>query len=343
MAPQITVLLPVYNGEQYIAEAVTSILEQTYTDFELLVMDDGSTDGTPQVLAPFAARDARVRLYRRENRGLIATLNEGLAMASTELVARMDADDHAMPERLALQKAFMDAHPQVAVCGTGMEMYESGRVVTPRYSAPFDVLCLFGSPLAHPTVMFRRSVVLGLGGYAADMPAGEDYDLWCRIAAAGYSMDNLPQTLLRYREHPQMPRIAYRRQSAKTTQAIWVRQLETLGLSPSSSDLDAHAYCASPCADIGLRQHAAAKWLAKLCAANTVQPVYNQQMLERECADIAATFPLPIRLFDAPRAWLKRLLRYCCVSLVWRLGKHGEKMEDTLRGLSLYVAAWGKR
>lgn len=343
MAPQITVLLPVYNGEQYIAEAVTSILEQTYTDFELLVMDDGSTDGTPQVLAPFAARDTRVRLYRRENRGLIATLNEGLAMASTELVARMDADDHAMPQRLALQKAFMDEHPHMALCGTGMEMYESGRMVTPRSNAPFDILCLFGSPLAHPTVMYRRSVVLGLGGYAANMPAGEDYDLWCRIAAAGYCIDNLPQALLRYREHPQMPRIAYRRQSAKTTQAIWVRQLEALGLSPSSSDLDSHAYCASPCADIGLRQRAAVRWLAKLRAANNVRPVYNQQMLERECADIAASFPPPVRLLDAPSAWLKRLLRYCCIGLVRRLGKYGEKAEDLLRGLSLYFTASGKR
>ena len=97
MAPDITVLLPVYNGEKFIAEAVTSILEQSYANFELLVMDDGSTDGTPQVLEPLAAGDARVRVHRRENRGLIATLNEGLAMCSTELVARMDADDWAMP------------------------------------------------------------------------------------------------------------------------------------------------------------------------------------------------------------------------------------------------------
>ena len=343
MAPDITVLLPVYNGEQYVAEAVTSILEQSYANFELLVMDDGSMDGTPQVLEALAAADARVRIHRRENRGLIATLNEGLAMCSTELVARMDADDRAMPERLQLQKTFMDRHAHIAVCGTGMEMYESGRVVTPRCCAPFDILCLFGSPLAHPTVMYRRSVVLGLGGYAADMPAGEDYDLWCRIAAAGYGIDNLPQALLRYREHPQMPRIAYRRQSVKTTQTIWVRQLEALGLSPSLSDLDSHAYCASPCADIGLRQRAAARWLAKLCAANIVRPVYNQQMLERECADIAASFPPPVRLFDAPSAWLKRLLRYCCISLARRLGKYGEKAEDLLRGVSLYFTASGKR
>ena len=343
MAPDITVLLPVYNGEKFIAEAVTSILDQSYANFELLVMDDGSTDGTPQVLEVLAAADARVRIHRRENRGLITTLNEGLAMCSTELVARMDADDRAMPERLQLQKTFMDRHAHIAVCGTGMEMYESGRVVKPRCGAPFDIMCLFGSPLAHPTVMYRRSVVLGLGGYAADMPAGEDYDLWCRIAAAGYGMDNLPQALLRYREHPQMPRIVYRRQSAKTTQAVWVRQLEALGLSPSYADLDSHAYCAAPCADIGLRERAAARWLAKLCAANAARPIYDQGMLERECSAMAAAFPPAVRLLGAPRAWLKRLLRYCCVSLVQRLGKYGEKVEDTLRGLSLYVAAWGKR
>lgn len=337
MAPTITVLLPVYNGEQYVAEAVTSILEQTYTDFELLVMDDGSTDETPQVLASLAAGDARVRIHRRENRGLIATLNEGLTLCSTELVARMDADDRAMPERLALQKAFMDRHAHIAVCGTGMEMYESGKVVTPRSAAPFDILCLFGSALAHPTVMYRRSVVLGLGGYASDMAAAEDYDLWCRMAAAGYGIDNLPQALLRYRMHPDAPRVGYRATSRDTTRRIWIRQLQRLGLSPTQSDLDVHGYCATPCADIPLRIGAAKKWLRTLCERNSHAGIYDQAALTLECANMQKAFPQSLSLLTNPYDYAVRMLRHAIVAVCHRAGPIGKTLENTGRSCARHI------
>lgn len=337
MAPDITVLLPVYNGEKFIAEAVTSILEQTYTDFELLVMDDGSTDGTPQVLASLAAADARVRIHRRENRGLIATLNEGLAMCSTELVARMDADDRAMPERLQLQKTFMDRHAHIAVCGTGMEMYESGRVVTPRCGAPFDILCLFGSPLAHPTVMYRRSVVLGLGGYAADMPAGEDYDLWCRIAAAGHGIDNLPQALLRYRMHPDAPRLGYRAMSRATTKRIWIRQLLRMGLTPTQSDLDVHGYCATPCVDIPLRIDAAKKWLHTLCERNSQVGIYDQAALKLECANMQKSFPQPLSLVTNPFDYAVRIVRHAVAVMCRCTGPLGKMVENTGRSWARHI------
>lgn len=339
MVHDITVLLPVYNGEQFIAEAVNSILKQTYTNFELLIMDDGSTDQTPKILKELARYDSRIRLHRSKNRGLIATLNKGLTLSFTELIARMDADDCALPERLALQKAYMDAHPQIAVCGTGIKMYESGRVVIPRYGAPFDVLCLFGSPMAHPTVMYRRSVILKMGGYAEHMLAAEDYDLWCRLASAGYGIDNLPQPLLRYREHPQLTRIQYRRQSSRTTHAIWERQLNALGFSPLYPNLDAHAYCASPCEDILLRQQAARKWLKKLCQANRLRAVYAQGQLERECSRIVASFPPPLRLFTAPAIWVKRFLRYCCFFVLRCMGTLGERIESAIRRALLYFSS----
>ena len=337
MAPDITVLLPVYNGEQHVAEAVRSILEQSYANFELLIMDDGSTDGTPQVLEALAATDARVRIHRRENRGLIATLNEGLAMCSTELVARMDADDRAMPERLALQKAFMDAHAHIAVCGTGMEMYESGRVVTPRCGAPFDILCLFSPPLAHPTVMYRRSVVLGMGGYASDMPAAEDYDLWCRMAAAGYGIDNLPQALLRYRMHPDAPRVGYRATSRDTTKRIWIRQLQRLGSSPTQSDLDVHGYCATPCVDIPLRINAAKKWLRTLCERNSQAGIYDQAALTLECANMQKAFPPPLSLLKNPCDYAVRVVRHALAALCRGTGPVGNKLENTGRSWARHI------
>lgn len=336
MSFDITVLLPVYNGEQYIAEAVTSILAQTYTNFELLIMDDGSTDGTPQVLEPLAARDKRVRIHRRENRGLIATLNEGLAMCCTELVARMDADDLAMPERLALQKKFMDGRPHIAVCGTGLEMYESGKVMTPRCNAPFDILCLFASPLAHPTVMYRRSAVLDMGGYAFDMPAAEDYDLWCRMAAAGHGIDNLPQSLLRYRMHPNAPRVEYRTTARETTARIWARQLHALGLSPTPSDIDLHGYCAAPCVDAAFRIDAATTWLNTLCEQNRFACVYDQALLEQECAAIKQHFPQPISMVKNPVSIITRLLRHVVMAFCHNSGQIGRSIEGLAH-------SWGHR
>lgn len=335
--PDITVLLPVYNGELFIAEAVTSILNQTYRNFELLVIDDGSTDQTFSILESLAMSDVRIRLHRRENRGLIATLNEGLALCTTELVARMDADDYAMPERLALQKAHMDAHPDIVVCGSGIQMYESGQLVEPRCHAPFDVLCLFGSPFMHPTIMFRRSVIVKMGGYAADMLAGEDYDLWCRLTAAGYRLDNLPQPLLRYREHPQAPRVAYRNAARTTTRKIWRYQLQKLGLTPTLFDLDVHGYCSLPCKDIPLRKKMAEKWLRKLCQKNRSMGIYRQEDLESECARICAAFPESLSFWKKPLAFGIRMVRHTIMTFCCGTGGLGWAIEKIVRSWLRYM------
>ena len=204
MTPAVSVLLPVCNAVPYVEAAVRSILTQTFRDFELLLIDDGSTDGSGPILERLAAEDGRIRLLRRENRGLIATLNQGLALARAPYTARMDADDISLPQRLAAQHAHMEAHPEVAALGGAIRLTNADgrpgrRVGYPSRPAIGEAL-LWGSPLAHPAVMLRTDAVRRAGGYPADFPHAEDYALWLRLCREG-ALDNLPQVLLLYRVH----------------------------------------------------------------------------------------------------------------------------------------------
>lgn len=204
--PAISAVLPVYNCEAYVREAVESILAQTFTDFELIIINDGSTDGSGAILRELATRDARIVLVERVNGGLVSALNDGVGRARGELIARMDADDVAMPERFALQHARMEAEPRLGLLGSFIRiMDKTGRIirqgnypVTPAETARF---LEHGCPVAHPTVMMRREAVVKAGGYRKLFSHCEDYDLWLRISELGYGIANLPQPLLNYRMH----------------------------------------------------------------------------------------------------------------------------------------------
>lgn len=204
--PEISVVLPVYNAEAYVREAVESILGQTFAEFELIAINDGSTDFSGVILRELAARDSRIVLVDRPNGGLVSALNEGIQLAKAPLIARMDADDVAEPERFALQFARMNAEPKLGVLGSFIRiMNKEGRIVrvghypvTPEATARF---LEHGSPFAHPSVMMRKEAVLKAGGYRAAFSHCEDYDLWLRVSELGYTMANLPQPLLNYRMH----------------------------------------------------------------------------------------------------------------------------------------------
>jgi GT2 family glycosyltransferase len=202
---RVSVVLPVYNGERFLTDAVDSILAQTFRDFELIGIDDGSLDGSGEILDRFALADSRVRALRQANAGIIAALNRGLALARGEFIARMDADDVAHPERLARQAAFLDAHPDIAVVGCAVTLIdERGKrirdVEYPRTPEAVAEFLEIGAPLAHPAVMMRRDAVLAVGGYREAYRHAEDYDLWLRMAER-YRMANLPDRLLLYRQH----------------------------------------------------------------------------------------------------------------------------------------------
>lgn len=242
---------------------------QTFADLEILVLDDGSTDGTGAILRRLAAADPRIRLHQRENRGLITTLNEGLAMCSSTLVARMDADDHALSERLAVQYAYMTAHPEVAVCSVSMEEYETGRLMRwEGYGEAVRARLLFGCCLYHPAILARTAALKAVGGYDATMPCAEDYDLWVRLAEAGYTLAVLPQVLLRYRTHPHAPRAEYKWEQSRSTIRIQRRLLARLGLAPSKRQMDRHRFCLSQCPELGRKLRETEAWLQELLAAN---------------------------------------------------------------------------
>lgn len=203
--PKVSVLMPVYNGEKYLAKAVKSILEQSFRDFELLVVDDGSTDRSAQILRGFL-KDTRVSVIRNErNLGLIATLHKGLKACRAPLIARMDADDISHPQRLQLQVDYLNAHPEIEILGGAIRYIEMG-VKFRGFSFPLaheaiKPAMLFFSPLPHPALMFRRDLVeRELFCFDDEFRHAEDYHLWSRLLNEVRSA-NLPQVLLDYRVH----------------------------------------------------------------------------------------------------------------------------------------------
>ncbi len=206
-APRVSVVLAVYNGEPYLAEAVESVLAQTLTDFERVAIDDGSTDGSGALLDRFAARDSRVRVFRQPNGGLSAALNRGLALARSPLVARMDADDVCRPVRLARQVEVFECEPATVLVSsdflrigpagdvTGVVRPASEEVFIPWHLLFYNVLG------GHAQVTFRRDAAWAAGGYDEAYLSAQDYDLWCRLLAHG-RLRILPELLLSYRVHP---------------------------------------------------------------------------------------------------------------------------------------------
>jgi glycosyltransferase involved in cell wall biosynthesis len=190
--------MPVRDGERFVGEAVESVLGQTLADLELIVVDDGSTDSTPALLAGFARADARVRVLTQAVGGLTSALNAGCALVRAPLIARMDADDVALPDRLERQAAFLDAHPDVALLGGGIVLVdEAGREFDrePGRAAP-DLS--EQNELVHGTVVMRADAFRALGGYRLDQ--SEDYDLWLRFDER-HRVAALAEPVIRYRVH----------------------------------------------------------------------------------------------------------------------------------------------
>ncbi len=202
----VSVLLPVYNGERYLRDAIGSVLSQTYTQFELLLLDDGSIDRSLEIMREFAARDARVRLISRANRGLVATLNELVDAAQGELIARMDADDVCLPDRFERQMRFLTDNPAVVCVGGDVELIdEAGRFLTTLRMLPEDAqiqdMALRGhTTICHPCAVMRKSCVKAVGGYRQACYPTEDLDLWLRLGEVG-RLANLRGPVLRYRLH----------------------------------------------------------------------------------------------------------------------------------------------
>ncbi len=205
--PTVSVIMPAYNATRYVEQAIRSILAQTLGDFEFIITDDGSTDDTLAILNRFAAEDPRVVVISRPNTGIVGALNDALAKSRGQLIARMDADDVAMPERLARQVEYLRAHPECVVVGTFVETIDPygsvlDRLVHETEHEPIDQELMTGRGFAmvHPTIMTRAAALRSVGGYRKQWQHSEDLDLFLRLAEIG-RLHNIPEYLLQYRMH----------------------------------------------------------------------------------------------------------------------------------------------
>ncbi len=208
--PPVTVLMPVHNGERYLSTAIESVLAQTHDDFEFLILDDGSTDGTQRTLARYAAADDRIRIVRQRNRDQPVTLNRGLELARHEWIAILDHDDVCEPERLKRQLEVLAREPMARVIGTwAVEIDSEGRTIGRRAIGPtttesFLEMRATGRrvPLVHPSVLMHGPTILELGGYDPLFGPAADTELWTRVAH-DHVIVVVPEPLIRYRIHRQ--------------------------------------------------------------------------------------------------------------------------------------------
>jgi glycosyltransferase involved in cell wall biosynthesis len=220
-SPRVSVNISVYNGERYVAQAVDSILNQTFTDFELVIIDDGSTDGTAEILASYD--DPRVHTYSQDNRGISRSRNRALSLSKGDYVAVMDADDVSLPKRLELQVGWLDAHQDVGVLGTAARMVDDLRHREWYHRPPLDDeqlrhRLIRGNPFIHSSVTLRRKVLEAVGGYNEAYPYIVDYELFVRLAEVT-RLANLPEVLVTHH---------YRLGSVSTTRRnelprLWLR------------------------------------------------------------------------------------------------------------------------
>jgi glycosyltransferase involved in cell wall biosynthesis len=206
--PAISVIMPVYNAEGYLPAAVESVLTQTFADFEFLALDDGSTDRSLSILRAYEKNDSRLRVLTRENRGLVASLNELIDAARGRYLARMDSDDICRPQRFAKQISYLEDHPACVAVGSRVLFIDPEG--NPIFEAPneltheeIDAAHMSGDltmRICHPSVLMRKAAVVGVGKYRQEFDVGEDWDLFLRLAEVG-RLANLSQVLFEYRQH----------------------------------------------------------------------------------------------------------------------------------------------
>ena len=287
--PHISVLMPVYNAAACVHAAIDSILSQSYADFEFIIINDGSTDDSRQIIQSF--KDKRIRLIDNpHNLDLVETLNRGLELAQGEYIARMDADDIAYPKRLKTQLDFMHARSKLGICGSFCRTFGERAGKLWRYPTQPDwvkAYLLFGSGLAHPSVMMRRSLLEQHGLKYEQFPGAEDYALWVR-ASYCFELDNVPEVLLKYRAYQASYTNAMHHEARVTSRKrIYAIMLEKLGLAADAGQVDQHYAVATRLSRFDLPAlRLAERWLMTLKQYNVTQGVYSQEALDSLLQDV---------------------------------------------------------
>ncbi|GAB6010740.1 glycosyltransferase family 2 protein [Viscerimonas tarda] len=284
--PQVSVLMPVYNGADYIAEAIDSIIGQSFSDWELIIGDDGSTDNTGEIINAYIDKDNRISLCKNtENRGVSYTRKLLLEKAQGEYIAFLDSDDIALPNKLQLQVDFLDSHPDYVLCGTWGTMIDSNgkKIKQIKLANGYDsIRCslLFSSQFIQSSILIRKAIFVN-ESYNPDFWVAEDYDLWCRFSAARYKMENITKPLVKYRWHDANTSSAMQEKITSFTKTIFKRELISLAIYADDEELDIHlalrdkSVQAIPDKDFLVKANS---WLIKLGGSNQLCRTYNHDI-----------------------------------------------------------------
>ena len=283
-SPLISVLMPTYNCGPLLAESIDSILAQTLEDFELIIVDDGSTDDSPTLLREYASQDSRIRVVRQENGGVGAALNAGIEMARGKYLARMDADDLTPPQRFGEQVAFLNEHPEITVLGGWHRTFgaESKTYEFPTEPKHLKASLVFRIPISHPTVMMRHQAFEENGWrYSMRRQFPEDYDLWITIAER-HELANMPRIYLEYRAWPGSVSHDRSVRWREKFLEIQCRLLARMGLVPDDRQQVIHMALAFDDIPGDAKFIADAHaWLLEICRHNQRQPAVDDGGLTR--------------------------------------------------------------
>jgi glycosyltransferase involved in cell wall biosynthesis len=293
MPPRVSVIMPVYNGEKYLREAIESILGQTFVDFEFIIVDDASQDCSLSIMREFALKDKRIRVIENEgNLGISVSLNKCVQYSRGEYIARMDADDISVPQRLETQVAFMDINMDIGICGTGVEYIEDKKIQIelPSNHAGIYARMLFENALAHPSVMMRTVSVREHSLYYDEkVRYAQDYELWSR-AVSKVKLANIAQVLLYYRIHSQRIGSWYGKEQHGIHGLIYRRLLAQIGVDYTDENIQLHQ-------QISIHQYgsdikflrSAQNWLATIHKENASSHVISSEALDDELTNVWAS------------------------------------------------------
>lgn len=282
----VSIVLPVYNAQDYINESIYSILNQTFTNFELIIIDDGSTDKSYEIINSFD--DPRIKILKHErNLGLIKSLNEGIRLSSGELIARMDADDISQPKRLEKQVNFLKSNHNIGVCSTWYEVMARKKYIKRDETDPEKVksLLLYYCPLAHPTVMFKKSIIEKVNYYSTDYPHAEDYELWIRLIEIT-NIANIPEVLFRYRPHDNQVSNKFKSVQNNSIMRAQNNLLKRIGISPSEQEnnVNSKIFFREFPEDVSFILECE-NWLIKIIEANLSYKYFNEEALAQVTFD----------------------------------------------------------
>ena len=290
----VSVVMSVYNSEKYLSEAIESILNQIYTNFEFIIVNDGSTDSSLDIIQEYMAKDERIVLISRENKGLPYSLNEGIEIAKGEYIARMDADDISLPTRFEEQVRFMEENIEIGICGIWAEVFgenvKNSILKQPPTHEEMKIRLLFSVCFAHPTVMMRKEILVKHKlKYNLDYVNAQDYELWSKISEFT-RMANIPKVLLKYRVSENSITTITDTQKVglryKLLIDVFKKYIYKLGIENTEQENRLHFI-------IGLNERIAKedidfnflhKYLTKLIEANKTAKVFHQKYLEKYLA-----------------------------------------------------------